>query len=62
MFARRLKEHLLKTTFEDRIALLDFQMAKHVIEQPQVTTHEYSIMQPKRDKYWFLHVPLHQEE
>jgi hypothetical protein len=44
------------------IAPLDFQKAKHVIKQLKVTSHRYPVMLPKRDKYWSLHVPPHQEK
>jgi hypothetical protein len=65
MCSQHPKEHLLKTkeklacvigpskkiAFEDKITLLDFQKAQHVIKQPQVSSHKYPIVQPGKDKY-----------
>jgi hypothetical protein len=58
MLTQHPKEHQLKTkkilacvvgpskkiVFENKITLLDSQMAKHVIRQPQVSLHKYPIV------------------
>jgi len=48
-----------KNAFGDKIALLDSRKAKHVIEWRHVTLQKYPIVQPRKDKYQSLHVPLH---